>query len=59
MGKPKCEDCGSENVRVNCCAYWTVPDETDPVELTVENSDDGLHVNGFVCNDCGAWTQTY
>jgi hypothetical protein len=55
MAKIKCEKCHSENVRVNCCMYWTIPDETEPESLRYENSDDGIHVNGIVCDDCDHW----
>ena len=52
MADYKCENCGSEKVRLNCCMYWTVSENTDPKTLNVDNCDDGIHVNGYFCDEC-------
>lgn len=51
-----CPKCGSTNIEINLCAYWTLKLnenlEIDHDNLTIETSDNGLCKNSVKCLDC-------
>ena len=56
-GGYRCEKCGSKNISVNLCVYWTLnPNDVDMDNLIdtldVKGCDDGIHYNLLQCHDC-------